>query len=167
MRLTEEELLDALARMPFADTLELAVILGEAYATVHRALTGLLAAGIAARVNHGTVHLPTSGRWFLTAEGIEEATDVLGYATPSEFVRAYPASQPWLTLLLRWVDAVASVYQLVMALSPGYRSRRSRVEFHRRGRVRRHGHPGRRPQLRGGAPGARAAQAVATSAYVR
>ncbi len=30
MRLTEEELLDALARMPFADTLELAVILGEA-----------------------------------------------------------------------------------------------------------------------------------------
>ncbi|GEM_PF-6747633 len=57
MRLTKQQLLAALARMPFADTLELAVILGEAYATVHRALTGLLADGIAARVNHGTVHL--------------------------------------------------------------------------------------------------------------
>ncbi len=79
--------------MPFVDTLELAVILGEAYATVHRALSGLLADGIAGRVNHGTVHLPTSGRWFLTADGINEAADQLGFATPSEFVRAYPASQ--------------------------------------------------------------------------
>ena len=134
MRLTEGQLLDAVARIPFADTLELAVIVGEAYSTVHRALTGQLAAGIAARVNHGTVHLPTSGRWFLTSEGIDEAADVLGYATPSEFVRAYPVSQQWLTLLLRRMDAVASVYRLAMALSPGYRSRRTQVEFHRRGR---------------------------------
>ncbi len=35
---------------------------GEAYATVHRAVTDLLADGIAGRVNHGTVHLPTNGR---------------------------------------------------------------------------------------------------------
>ena len=134
MRLTERQLLDALSRMPFADTLELAVILGEAYATVHRALTGLLAEGIAGRVNHGTAHLPTSGRWFLTAEGIEEASAALGFATPSEFVRAYPVSRQWLTLLLRRMDAAASVYRLALALAPGYRSRRSRVEFHRRGR---------------------------------
>ena len=134
MRLTEEQLLDALARMPFVDTLELAVILGEAYATAHRVLTGLLADGIVGRANHGTVHLPTSGRWFLTAEGIREAANAFGFATPSEFVRAYPVSQQWLTLLLRRMDAVASVYRLALALSPGYGSRRSRVEFHRRGR---------------------------------
>ena len=134
MRLTEEQLLDALARMPFVDTLELAVILGEAYATVHRALSGLLADGIAARANHGTVHLPTSGRWFLTAAGVAEAADQMGFATPSEFVRAYPVSQQWLTLLLRRMDVVASVYRLALALSPGYHSLRSRVEFHRRGR---------------------------------
>ncbi len=134
MRLTERQLLDALARMPFADTLEIAVTLGEAYSTVHRVLTGLLADGIAARVNHGTVHLPTSGRWFLTSEGIGEAAAALGYGTASEFVRAYPVSQQWLTLLLRRMDAVASVYRLAMALSPGYHSLRSSVEFHRRGR---------------------------------
>ncbi len=74
------------------------------------------------------------GRWFLTAEGIEEASDALGFATPSEFVRAYPVSQQWLTLLLRRMDAVASVYRLATALSPGYRSYRSRVEPYRRGR---------------------------------
>ncbi len=130
----ETQVLRALASMPFADTLELAVILGEAYSTVHRGLTGLLTEGTAGRVNHGTVHLPTSGRWFLTSKGIGEAAAALGYGTPSEFVRAYPASQQWLTLLLRRMDAVASVYRLAMALSPGYRSRRSRVEFHRRGR---------------------------------
>ncbi len=134
MRLTREELIDALSRMPFVDTLELAVILGEAYATVHRVLSGLLADGIAARVNHGTVHLPTSGRWFLTSEGIDVAADQLGFATPSELVRTYPVSQQWLTLLLRRMDAVATVYRLATALSPGYRSLRSRVEFHRRGR---------------------------------
>ena len=78
MRLTERQLLDALARMPFVDTLELAVILGEAYATVHRALSGLLADGIARRVNHGTVHLPSSGRWFPTVRGISEAQGQAG-----------------------------------------------------------------------------------------
>ena len=120
--------------MPFADTLELAVTLGEAYSTMHRGLTGMLAGGIARRVNHGIIHLPTSGRWFLTSEGIAEASEALGFATPSEFVRAYPVSQQWLTLLLRRMDAVASVYRLAMALSPGYHSLRSSVEFHRRGR---------------------------------
>ncbi len=134
MRLTERQLIDALARMPFINTLELAVILGEAYATVHRALSGLLADGTAGRVNHGTVHLPTSGRWFLTARGIGKAAAALGCATPSGFVGAYPVSQQWLTLLLRRMDAVASVYRLALALSPGTDSLRSRVEFHRRGR---------------------------------
>ena len=46
----------------------------------------------------------------------------------------YPVSQQGLTLLLRRVDAVAGVYRPALALSPGYRSLRSRVELHRRGR---------------------------------
>lgn len=63
MRLTEGQLLHALARLPFADTLEFAVILGEAYSTVHRALSGLLADSIAGWVN-GPSTLPMSGRRF-------------------------------------------------------------------------------------------------------
>ena len=90
--LSDRQLLDSLSRMPFIDSAELARTLGEAHATVHRALTGLLAEGIVERVSHGTAHLPSSQRYHLTAKGIRETTDLLGFATPSDFVRAYPVS---------------------------------------------------------------------------
>ena len=120
--------------MPFIDSAELALVLGEPHATVHRALTSLLADGIAGRVSHGTVHLPSSQRYHLTANGIGEAAGILDFKTPSDFVRAYPVSREWLALLIRRMDAVASVYRLAAALSPGIGSHRSHVEFHRRGR---------------------------------
>ena len=129
-----QRLLDSLSRMPFIDSAELALILGEPHATIHRALTGLLADGIVGRVSHGTAHLPSSGRYFLTSQGIREAAGGLGFATPSDFVRAYPVSREWLTLLIRRMDAVASVYRLAATMSPGIDGLRSQVEFHRRGR---------------------------------
>ena len=43
-------------------------------------------------------------------------------------------SREWLTLLIRRMDAVASVYRLAASMSPGIDGLRSRVEFHRRGR---------------------------------
>ena len=110
MPLSGRQMLDALSRMPFVDSAELARMLGEPHATVHRALTDLLADGIVGRENHGTTHLPSSQRYYLTANGVREAAQVLGFATPSDFVRAYPASSEWLTLLIRRMDAVAAVY---------------------------------------------------------
>ena len=108
MAISDRQLLDALSRTPFVDSAELALILGEPHATLHRALTGLLAEGIVGRVNHGTTHLPSSQRYHLTTKGIRETTGVLGFETPSDFVRAYPMSREWLTLLIRRMDAVAS-----------------------------------------------------------
>ena len=134
MTLSDRQLLDALSLMPFVDSTELALILGEPHATVHRHLAGLLDDGITTSVNHGTAHLPSSGRYCLTAKGIREAAGVLGFDTPSDFVRAYPMSREWLTLLIRRMDAVASVYRLASSLSPGSDGLRTRVEFHRRGR---------------------------------
>ena len=134
MTLSDRHLLDALSRMPFVDSAELAGVLGEAHATVHRALTGLLAHGIVGRISHGTAHLPSSQRYYLTASGIRQAAESLGFATPSDFVRAYPVSREWLTLLIRRMDAVASIYRLAPSMSPGIDGLRSRVEFHRRGR---------------------------------
>ncbi len=134
MVLSDRQLLDSFSRTPFVDSAELALILGEPHATVHRALTGLLANGIIGRMSHGTAHLPSSQRYYLTARGIREAAQVLDFDTPSDFVRAYPVSREWLTLLVRRMDAVASVYRLAASMSPGTGSRRSRVEFHRRGR---------------------------------
>ena len=120
--------------MPFIESVELALILGEPHSTVHRVLTDLLADGIASRVSHGTAHLPSSQRYYLTANGIRGAAQVLGFDTPSDFVRAYPMSREWLTLLIRRLDAVASVYRLAATMSPSFDGLRSRVEFHRRGR---------------------------------
>ena len=118
MAFTDRQLLDSLSRMPFIDSAELAGILSEAHATVHRALTGLLAEGIAGRVGHGTAHLPSSQRYFLTTKGIREAAGILGFETPSDFVRAYPMSREWLALLIRRMDSVAAVYRLASSLSP-------------------------------------------------
>ena len=134
MALSDQRLLHSLSRMPFIDTAELAGVLGEAHATVHRALAGLLADGIAGRVSHGTAHLPSRQRYFLTTKGIGETAGILGFETPSHFVRAYPVSREWLTLLLRRMDAVAAVYRLAASMSPGIDGLRSWVEFHRRGR---------------------------------
>ena len=130
----DRQLLDSINRMPFIDSAELALILGEAHTTVHRALTGLLADGIVGRVSHGTAHLPSSQRYHLTAQGIGEAAWVLGFEAPSDFVRAYPVSREWLTLLILRMDAVAAVYRLAATMSPGTDGLRSHVEFHRRGR---------------------------------
>ena len=134
MALTERQLLDSLSQMPFIDSAELAGILGEPHATVHRSLTGLLADGILGRVSHGTAHLPSSQRYYLTANGIGEAAGILGFDTPSDFVRIYPVSREWLALLIRRMDAVAAVYRLAASLSPGTNGLRSHVEFHRKGR---------------------------------
>ena len=134
MALSERQPLDSLSRMQFIDSAELAGILGEPHATVHRALTGLLKDGIVGRATHGTAHLPSSQRYYLTAKGVGEAAWVLGFATPSDFVRAYPVSREWLTLLIRRMDAVAAVYRLAASMSPGTGGRRSYVQFHRRGR---------------------------------
>ena len=134
MGFSDRQLLDALSRMPFIESTELALILGEPHATVHRRLSELLADGIVGRVSHGTVHLPSSGRYCLTAKGIRQAARILGFGTPSDFVRAYPVSREWLTLLIRRMDAVAAVYRLASSLSPGSDGLRTHVEFHRRGR---------------------------------
>ena len=134
MAISERQLLDALSRTPFVDSTELALILGEPHTTVHRTLADLLAEGIIGRASHGTAHLPSSQRYHLTAQGIGEATRVLGFVTPSDFVRAYPMSREWLTLLIRRMDAVAAIYRLAASLSPGIAGLRSHVEFHRRGR---------------------------------
>ncbi len=134
MALSDYQLLDVLSRMPFVESTELAQILGQPHATVHRRLSELLPDGIVGKVTHGTVHLPSSGRYCLTTSGIRKASDFLDFDTPSDFVRAYPMSKEWLTLLIRRMDAVAAVYRLAATMSPGNDGLSTRVEFHRRGR---------------------------------
>ena len=57
MALSDRQLFDALSRMPLVEATELALILGEPHATVHRRLSELLSDGIVGKATHGTVHL--------------------------------------------------------------------------------------------------------------
>ena len=66
MALSGRQILHSLSRMPFIDSTELALILGEPHTTVHRALTRLMTHGIAGRISHGTAYLPSSQRYYLT-----------------------------------------------------------------------------------------------------
>ena len=128
------QLVDALSQMPFVDAMELAGILGEARATIHRGLINLLTNGMVGRISHGTAYLSSSQMYYLTANGIREAARMLAFYTPSDFVRAYPVAREWLALLIRRMDAVATIYRLAASLSPGVDGLRSHAEFHRRGR---------------------------------
>lgn len=120
--------------MPFVDMAELAMIPGEAHVAIHHALTRVMDEGTAGRVSNGTAHLPPSKRYYLTAKSIREATAILGFERPSDFVQAYPVSREWPVLFIRRVDAVASVYRLAASLSPGTDGPRTQVDLHRRGR---------------------------------
>ena len=131
MSVSAQELLRHLSRMPFVDTAELALITGEAHVAIHRGLASLLDDGIVGRVSHGTAHLPSNLRYYLTGKGISAASDALGLDTPSDYVRSYPVSWEWLTLLLRRMDAVAAVYRLAGTLSPGMDGLGTRVDLQR------------------------------------
>ena len=134
MALSERQLLHFLGRTPFVDSAELAGILGEPHATVHRALADLLAPGIVGRVSHGTAHLPSSQRYHLTANGIRETAGILGFETPSDFVRATrcPGSG-WRCSSAGWTRWPPST-EWPPHCPPGVDGLRSHVEFHRRGR---------------------------------
>ena len=84
----------------------------------HRGLTDPLTDGIVGRVSHGTAQLPLSRRYYMTAKPTGEAAYILGFKAPPEFVRAHPMSSEWLTLLIRQMDPVASIYRLAASMSP-------------------------------------------------
>ena len=81
---SDRKRLDGLNQTPFVDSAELALILSEPHATVHRTLVDLLAEGIVERISHGTAHLPSSQRYFITANGIRETGGILGFCTPPQ-----------------------------------------------------------------------------------
>ena len=133
MGLSYLHMLHALSRLPFIAEEELARILGEDELLTHEALRDIFRAGIVGRVSHGAAHLDSSQRYYLTSRGIVEASRILGFRTPSEYVRAYPMSKEWLRLLIGRMDAVAAIYRLAATMSPGSSGLRTRVQFHRKG----------------------------------
>ena len=153
MTISEPQLLDALNRTPFVDSTELALMLGEPHATVHRVLVSLLADGIAGRVSHG--HRPLAVEPEIPPDGPGRRRSRLG---------ARLCHALGLCAGLPHVQGVADAAHPQDGRG-GQRlpTRSLDVPRHRRppvslgvppqGALRRHHHPPRRPQLRRGAPG--------------
>ncbi len=79
----------------------------QAEPNANNVLTDLLADGITGRVSHGTAHLPSSQRYYLTASGVRESAQVLSFPMLSDSMRAYSTSREWLALHICGMGAVA------------------------------------------------------------
>ncbi len=129
------------------------MITGEAHVAIHRGLTGLLSEGIAGRVSHGTAHLPSSRRYYLTAKGVGRSRRSPGLRHALG-LRAGLPGVPGVAHLAHPPDGRGSLH-----LPPGGvplpRHRRAAYAggFPPPGPVRRRYHPARRAQLRRGVPG--------------
>lgn len=124
--------LSELSRNPFIDARALAGVTGRPRSQVYDTLKALFEAGLAGRVRHSTVLLPSVFRYYATPEGISETNAALNLSM-SECLRAYPVSREWMRILIGRMDAVAGIHALAAALSPGTDELCTRVAFHRKG----------------------------------
>ena len=112
----ERDLLGGLSRMPLMDRLEMVAITGWSRGAVYEAVQRLEEAGLVAPVLHATDLIPQTGRYHLTAAGIELLAEGEGIGV-GELLRARPVSAQWQRLLLARLDGVATIYRLASAMS--------------------------------------------------
>ena len=112
----EEELLRALASMPFLDRLEMVTVSGWSRGAVYEAVERLETSGFAASVPHATDLVPSTRRFHLTAAGLLRLAGAEG-ATLDELARILPVAAPWRRILMERLDALAVIYRLAAAVS--------------------------------------------------
>ncbi len=107
----EEDLLRALAEMPFLDRPEMVAVSGWSRGAVYEAVERLETGGFAASVPHATDLVTPTRRFHLTADGLsrlawEEDIDL------DELVLSHPISAAWRRILMERLDALAVMYRL-------------------------------------------------------
>ena len=116
MRPLETETLRLLAHAPLVDRLEAVALSGRSRGAVYNAFESLERDGMAGSVPHASELIPSTRRYFLTAEGLrvlarEDGVDVY------DLIRSRPVSAQWRRVLVERLDAVAVIYRLVSAIS--------------------------------------------------
>ena len=112
----EGELLRRLAAMPFLDRLEMVTVSGRSRGAVYEAVDKLVAAGLAASVQHATPLIAPTGRYCLTAAGLHRLAHNEGM-TVDELLRDCPVSEQRRRVLMERLDALAVVYRVTCAVS--------------------------------------------------
>ncbi len=118
MKLTagEQELLRALASMPFLDRLEAAAVTGWSRSPVYEAVSRLEDRARIAHIPHATDLIPPTRRYRLTDDGLRELAEIEGVSVDA-LLRTRPVSAQWLRLLMERLDPLAVIYRLASNVS--------------------------------------------------
>ena len=112
----EPDLLRALAEMPFLDRLEMVAVTGWSRGAVYEAVERLESGGFAASVPHATDLVPSTRRYFLTADGLGRLAAEEGVEL-DEILHRHPVSGIWRRILMERLDAVSAIYRLTAAMA--------------------------------------------------
>ena len=104
-------LLNTLAHTPFVERDELAAFTGLPTSSTMESLLTLEARGLVAHMRHTRTNTSRVRRWYLTPQAIERLA-ALRETTTEKLLRELPVSAEWRRILLRRLDAVASLYRV-------------------------------------------------------
>ena len=116
MRPVEVETLRLLSHMPLIDRLEAVTVSGWSRGAVYNAFESLERDGLAASVPHASEIIPSTRRYFLTADGLRRLAHENGVGM-DDLLRSRPVSAQWRRVMMERLDAVAVIYRLVSAIS--------------------------------------------------
>ena len=116
MRPVEADTLRLLSHMPLIDRLEAVAVSGRSMGAVYGAFDAIERDGLASSVPHATELIPSTRRYFLTAEGLRRIATDEGIPV-DDLLRSRPVSAQWRRVLVERLDAVAVIYRLASAIS--------------------------------------------------
>jgi len=110
------EILHLLSQMPFLDRLEMSSVSGRSRAAVYEAVLRLEKDRLASPVPHATDLTPLTARYHLTADGVRllAREEEIGL---EDLLRERPISLQWRAVMLKRLDAAATIYRLASAVS--------------------------------------------------
>ena len=116
MRSVEADMLRLLSHMPLIDRLEAVAVTGCSRGAVYGAFDTLERDGLASSVPHASELIPSTRRYFPTAEGIRRLAGDDGIPV-DDLLRSRPVSAQWRRVLVERLDAAAVIYRLASAVS--------------------------------------------------
>ena len=117
--------LRSLACMPFLDRIELAALSGWSRGSVYESVAELEADGLVESVGHGSVLLPHTRRFCVSAAGLVRLAGGSDEAMTG-MLDNRPVSSQWRRVLLGRLDSVGSIYRLSCGMAQVDRIRRFR-----------------------------------------
>ncbi len=116
MRPIEVDALGLISHMPLIDRLEAVAVTGHSRGAVYNAFDALESGGLAASVPHASELIPSTRRYFPTADGLRRVAADEGILV-DDLLRSRAVSTQWRRVLVERLDAVAIIYRLASAIS--------------------------------------------------